>query len=1277
MASRRLLAVLAVFGLVLAITGGAQATEAVSNGNFESGLTGWAATNGTPSLASDGTVGPGAGKVTLGATVQDFWIYASPRPVLNTSAGTAYTSGAWMRSDTPGKSVCLRVREWTTATPAVLAGAQTSCAASTAAWQHLSLTYTTVGSGNQLALQVYETGAVAADTFEVDGISLDGYVPSPLDTTPPETTIDSGPSGATTATSATFTFSSSEPSSTFECSLDSPDVFTTCTSPQAYSSLAIGSHTFRVRATDAAANVDPTPASRTWTVENPAPPPPAGELLPNPNFEDGLNGWAGNNATLTPASDGNVGPGAAKVALNSTATEYFIFASPRPVLSTTAGTPYAYGASVRSDTPGKSVCVRIREWTTASVIAGAQASCVTSTGAWQPLSLSYTAVGSGNEIAAQVYQAAAVTGDTFEVDGASLTAGTAPTDTTPPDTTIDSGPSGTVPTTSASFTFSATEPGSTFECALDSPVVYTTCSSPKDYTGLGVGDHTFRVRATDAAHNVDATPASRTWTIGSPPPTYEYLSNGSFESGLTGWSATNGTLTLASDGAVGPGAGKVALNTTPQDFWLYGNPRPVLSTTAGSLFNAKAQVRSDTPGKSVCLRLREWTTDAAPVLAGAQTACATSMTAWQQLAVTYTTVGNGNQLALQVYETGAATGDTFEADAISLTSTTPPPDTTPPQTTIDSGPSGTGAPTTANVHVLVLRGRLDVQVLPSTAFPFLRPPARPRRPRLANGSHTFEVAATDPAANADPTPASRTWSVGAPPPTYEYLPNGKFENGLNGWQATNGTLSAATDGNSGPGAAKVTLGATVQDFWLFASPRPVLETVAGTAYTISANIRSATPGKSVCVRLREWTKAAVLVGTKTTCATSTTAWQQLAPAVYTTSGTGNELAFQVYETGAVAGDSFEVDAASLNSTTPPPDQTPPDTTITSGPSGNVTSTSASFAFTATEAGSTFACSLDNAAFSACTSPKAYSSLSYAPHSFQVKATDPAGNVDPTPAVRSWTVTNPAPQTTEMLTNGDFEGGLTGWTETGGTLTLANDGNVGSKAGKLTKSGGGNGTFTLTRTSPPVSSTPAGASYSSFAWIRSSQSGRSVCLRLTERTSGGSTVATKQGCLTTTTAWQKLTPVTHTAAGAGHTLSLEIYESGSKNDSFEADGVSLTQTATPPAPPSPATIVAAGDIASCTSEGDTQTATHGQQHHGLCDRFKRLRNANPNGSAADFANCYQPTCGAGSSRTRSRRSATTSTTLAPPLRTSTTSAPSQAPHRRATTPTTSARGTSSR
>jgi hypothetical protein len=94
------------------------------------------------------------------------------------------------------------------------------------------------------------------------------------DTSPPETTITSGAADGEllTVNSATFEFSSSEAGSTFECSLDG-GTFSSCSSPKGYTDLLNGSHTFEVRATDAAGNTDPTPASTTFSVEVPLPPP--------------------------------------------------------------------------------------------------------------------------------------------------------------------------------------------------------------------------------------------------------------------------------------------------------------------------------------------------------------------------------------------------------------------------------------------------------------------------------------------------------------------------------------------------------------------------------------------------------------------------------------------------------------------------------------------------------------------------------------------------------------------------------------------------------------------------------------------------------------------------------------------------------------------------------------------------------------------------------------------------------------------------------------------
>ncbi len=86
------------------------------------------------------------------------------------------------------------------------------------------------------------------------------------------------------------------------------------------------------------------------------------------------------------------------------------------------------------------------------------------------------------------------------------------TDTTAPNTVIDSGPRKRTAKRTATFTFSSTEPGSTFECKRDNQS-WIACISPRKLRGLSRGVHEFRVRATDAAGNVDGSPATRRWRV--------------------------------------------------------------------------------------------------------------------------------------------------------------------------------------------------------------------------------------------------------------------------------------------------------------------------------------------------------------------------------------------------------------------------------------------------------------------------------------------------------------------------------------------------------------------------------------------------------------------------------------------------------------------------------------------------------------------------------------------------------------------------------------------
>ncbi|MSO41493.1 MAG: hypothetical protein EXQ70_06315 [Solirubrobacterales bacterium] len=113
-----------------------------------------------------------------------------------------------------------------------------------------------------------------------------------VNSTPPDTILDSNPGAFITDTTPTFSFSStpgggsfecaiadginlvevdagefgsSEGDSSFECRLDAA-AFAPCTSPKGFK-VKIGRHSFQVRATDQAGNADASPASKSFTVK--------------------------------------------------------------------------------------------------------------------------------------------------------------------------------------------------------------------------------------------------------------------------------------------------------------------------------------------------------------------------------------------------------------------------------------------------------------------------------------------------------------------------------------------------------------------------------------------------------------------------------------------------------------------------------------------------------------------------------------------------------------------------------------------------------------------------------------------------------------------------------------------------------------------------------------------------------------------------------------------------------------------------------------------------
>ena len=128
------------------------------------------------------------------------------------------------------------------------------------------------GSGKPTSLTnpTTDTSTYYCEYQGFNASSPDWGTAPPVASPPPDTTITSGPSEPTSSDSARLWFSSDQRGVLFECSLDGA-TFAPCTSQVAedYADLPDGSHTFEVRAVDMAGKADPSPASRTWTVDVP------------------------------------------------------------------------------------------------------------------------------------------------------------------------------------------------------------------------------------------------------------------------------------------------------------------------------------------------------------------------------------------------------------------------------------------------------------------------------------------------------------------------------------------------------------------------------------------------------------------------------------------------------------------------------------------------------------------------------------------------------------------------------------------------------------------------------------------------------------------------------------------------------------------------------------------------------------------------------------------------------------------------------------------------
>ncbi|HEX4922906.1 MAG TPA: Ig-like domain-containing protein, partial [Bdellovibrionales bacterium] len=304
-----------------------------------------------------------------------------------------------------------------------------------------------------------------------------------IDTSLPVVNILTGPAATVNTSTASFTFSATDTGTgvaQIECSLDG-GAYAACSSPKTYNGLADGSHTFDLRAVDGAGNVSLV-ASRGWSIDTSVP---------------------SVTVVIAPASPTN------------------------QVSQTVSGTCSDTGTGIQAG--GVLICTK----TSACSYPGdylANVNCAAG---------SYT---HNIALAQGTYDIKVVALD--GAGNASAPAGTTGVsyvvDTTDPTVNLSGTPTNPSNDVNPSFTFSGTDVGGAglagFECELDGGG-FTACSSPKAYTGLAAGAHSFSIRAVDGAGNVSGV-TTYAWSIDTTAPTLVFSTPAANTPAQTGLAVT-------------------------------------------------------------------------------------------------------------------------------------------------------------------------------------------------------------------------------------------------------------------------------------------------------------------------------------------------------------------------------------------------------------------------------------------------------------------------------------------------------------------------------------------------------------------------------------------------------------------------------------------------------------------------------------------------------------------------------------------------------------------
>ncbi len=854
-----------------------------------------------------------------------------------------------------------------------------------------------------------------------------------IDLTPPQTQLDTPlPAALNNSASLSFPFSSSESVCTFECQLDSAG-FAPCTSPFPAANLTDGSHTLEVRATDRAGNVDPTPATFSWTTDRTPP-----------------------TTTISSAPSGAVNLPSASVAFTCSETsctfECAIDSGPSsPCTSPLALSSLTEGLHqvmiVATDAAGNvEATAALAQWTvdltaptshfTSQPAALGNSSSVSFGFACNEASCTFECRLDSGAFAACTSPASHTVTDgahTFEVR-ATDAAGNTETqaisasfdvDTIPPDTSFTSTPAATTSQTTASFSLACSEASCSFRCSLDGATP-TACTSPATFSGLTAGSHTFSAEAIDAAGNADLTPATFSWTIDTSavdtlidtnPPAATQSKSASFtfhcnkasctfECALDG-AAFAACTSPATHAGLAEGSHTFEVRATDSGGVVDATPASytwsVDVTAPTTTISAGPSTPTNATSATLTFAANESATFECKLDAGAWAACTSPHSTGTLLEGSHT---------FEVRATDAA--GNLEATPVSHTWTI---DLTPPVTTIGTkpaNPSNVANPSFAfsASETATFECKLDTGAWAACSSPH-------STGTLLEGSHTFEVRATDSAGNLEATPVSHTWtidltlpvtSIGTSPANPSNVANPSFafsasETATFECRLDAGTWAACTSPHSTgallDGTHYFSVRATDAAGNVESVPPVYTWVVDLTPPTTSFGTKPSNPSNvanpSIAFSANETAtfECRLDAGTWAAC-TSPHSTSTLLEGSHT---------FEVRATDTVG--NLEATPVSFTWTI---DLTPPVTTLGTKPANPSNVANPSFAFSASET-ATFECKLDTGAWATCTSPHSTGTLLEGSHTFEVRATDAAGNLEATPVSFTWTIDLTLPVTT--------------------------------------------------------------------------------------------------------------------------------------------------------------------------------------------------------------------------------------------------------------------------